>query len=165
MDRLELVRKEIDEILLNQPDVELRRRGYVHLYGVAQNCSILAIKRGLDIELCSIMGMLHDIYTYKYGYVKEHGLLGVPDAEKILRKINTFTDEEIQIIKYAITYHSDKKTKHDQYSELLKDADVLQNSLYNTSFEIKHVKRLKKIFKSFGVKVKVKKVKDKKSKE
>ena len=165
MDRLELVRKEIDEILLNQSDVELRRRGYVHLYGVAQNCSILAIKRGLDIELCSIMGMLHDIYTYKYGYVKEHGLLGVPDAEKILRKINTFTDEEIQIIKYAITYHSDKKTKHDQYSELLKDADVLQNSLYNTSFEIKHVKRLKKIFKSFGVKVKVKKVKDKKSKE
>ena len=165
MDRLELVRKEIDEILLNQPDVELRRRGYVHLYGVAQNCSILAIKRGLDIELCSIMGMLHDIYTYKYGYVKEHGLLGVPDAEKILRKINTFTDEEIQIIKYAITYHSDKKTKHDQYSELLKDADVLQNSLYNTSFEIKHVKRLKKIFKSFGVKMKVKKVKDKKSKE
>ena len=165
MDRLELVRKEIDEILLNQSDVELRRRGYVHLYGVAQNCSILAIKRGLDIELCSIMGMLHDIYTYKYGYVKEHGLLGVPDAEKILRKINTFTDEEIQIIKYAITYHSDKKTKHDQYSELLKDADVLQNSLYNTSFEIKHVKRLKKIFKSFGVKMKVKKVKDKKSKE
>ena len=165
MDRLELVRKEIDEILLNQPDVELRRRGYVHLYGVAQSCSILAIKRGLDIELCSIMGMLHDIYTYKYGYVKEHGLLGVPEAEKILRKINTFTDEEIQIIKYAITYHSDKKTKHDQYSELLKDADVLQNSLYNTSFEIKHVKRLKKIFKSFGVKVKVKKVKDKKPKQ
>ena len=165
MDRLELVRKEIDEILLNQPDVELRRRGYVHLYGVAQNCSILAIKRGLDIELCSIIGMLHDIYTYKYGYVKEHGLLGVPEAEKILRKINTFTDEEIQIIKYAITYHSDKKTKHDQYSELLKDADVLQNSLYNTSFEIKHVKRLKKIFKSFGVKVKVKKVKDKKPKQ
>ena len=95
MDRLELVRKEIDEILLNQPDVELRKRAYIHLYGVAQNCSILAIKRGLDVELCAIIGMLHDIYTYKYGYVKDHALLGVPEAEKILTKSNIFTQEEI----------------------------------------------------------------------
>jgi len=164
MDRLESVRKEIDALLLNQPDLELRRTGYVHLYGVAQNCSILAIKRGLNIELCAIMGMLHDIYTYKNGYVKEHGLLGAPEAEKILRKLNLFSEEEIEIVKYAITYHSDKKTKHDKYSELLKDADVLQNSLYNTSFEIKHLKRLKKVFKSFGVKMKLKKLKDKKPK-
>ena len=100
----------------------------------------------------------------KNGYVKEHGLLGAPEAEKILRRLNSFSDEEIEIVKYAITYHSDKKTKHDKYSELLKDADVLQNSLYNTSFEIKHLKRLKKVFKSFGVKMKLKKLKDKKPK-
>ena len=161
MDRLELVRKEIDIILLSQPDVELRRRGYIHLYGVAQNCSILAIKRGLDIELASIIGMLHDIYTYKHGYVKEHALLGAPEAEKILCELNFFTKEEIQMVKSAITNHSDKKTKHDKYSELLKDADVLQNSLYNTSFEIKHVKRLKKVFKNFGIKMKLKKLKNK----
>ena len=165
MDRLELVRKEIDEMLLNQPDVELRRRGYVHLYGVAQYCSMLAIKRGLDIELCAIMGMMHDIYTYKYGYVKEHALLGVPEAEKILRQLNLFTEEEMSIVKQAIAYHSDKKLIHDDYSELLKDADVLQNSLYNTSFEIKHVKRLKKALKSFGIKMKKKKVKDNKQKQ
>ncbi|MEI6751573.1 MAG: HD domain-containing protein [Paludibacter sp.] len=164
MDRLELVRKEIDEILLNQSDVELGRRGYIHLYGVAQNCTILAIKRGLDIELCAIMGMLHDIYTYKYGYVKEHALLGVPEAEKILRGLNLFTEEEIEIVKSAITNHSDKKTKHDKYSELLKDADLLQNSLYNTTFEIKHMKRLKKVFKNFGIKIKLKKVKNTKRK-
>ncbi len=158
MDRLELVRKEIDLILLNQPDVELRRRGYIHLYGVAQNCSILAIKRRLDIELCAIIWMLHDIYTYKNGYVKDHALLGLPEAEKILRELNLFTEEEINIVKQAIAYHSEKKIKHDDYSELLKDADVLQNSLYNTSFEIKHIKRLKKVFKSFGVKIKLKKI-------
>jgi len=158
VDRLELVRKEIDLILLNQPDVELRRRGYIHLYGVAQNCSILAIKRRLDIELCAIIGMLHDIYTYKNGYVKDHALLGLPEAEKILRELNLFTEEEINIVKQAIAYHSEKKIKHDDYSELLKDADVLQNSLYNTSFEIKHIKRLKKVFKSFGVKIKLKKI-------
>jgi uncharacterized protein len=159
MNRLELVRNEIDSILLNQKDVDLRRDGFVHLYGVAQNCSILAIKKKLDIELCAIIGMLHDIYTYKNGYVKEHARLGVPDAEKLLIGLKVFSDQEIEIVKTAIGNHSDKKTKHDKYSELLKDADVLQNSLYNTSFEIKHAKRLKKVFKSFGIKMKLKKAK------
>lgn len=159
MNRLELVRHEMDTILLNQKDADLQRDGFVHLYGVAQNCSILAIKKGLDIELCAVIGMLHDIYTYKNGYVKEHAVLGVRVAEKILQKLSVFTDDEIEIIKTAIGNHSDKKNKHDKYSELLKDADVLQNSLYNTSFEIKHVKRLKKVFKSFGIKMKLKKAK------
>jgi uncharacterized protein len=165
MDRLESVRKVIDAMLLNQPDVELRRTAYVHLYGVAQNCSMLAIKRGLDIELSAIMGMLHDIYTYKFHYIKEHAVLGATEAESLLQRLDIFTEEEIEIIKTAINNHSDKKTKHDPYSELLKDADVLQNSLYNTSFDIKHVKRLMKVFKSFGVKMKLKRIKEKKQKQ
>ena len=160
MNRLELVRNEIDFILMNKKDDEERRDGYIHLYGVAQNCSILAIKRGLDIELCTIIGMLHDIHTYKVGYVKEHAVLGATEAENLLKGLELFTDEEIEIVRNAISNHSDKKTKHDKYSELLKDADVLQDSLYNTSFEIKHKKRLKKIFKNFGIKMRLKKVKE-----
>jgi len=159
MERLELVRKNIDSVLLNQEDVKLRSEGYIHLYGVAQNCTLLAIKRKLDIELCTIIGLLHDIYTYKYDYVKEHAILGASEAENLLIDLEAFTKEEIEIIKTAITNHSDKKTKHDKYSEMLKDADVLQNSLYNTSFEIKHVKRLKKVFRNFGFKMKLKKEK------
>jgi uncharacterized protein len=157
MDRLELVRAEIDIVLLNQEDVNVRPEGYIHLYGVAQNCTLLAIKRGLNVEICTIIGMLHDIYTYKFGYVKEHGLLGSVEAENLLRDLEVFTDEEIEIIKTAIIHHSDKKTIHDKYSELLKDADLLQNSLYNTSVEIKHQKRLKKVYKNLGIKIKIRK--------
>jgi len=102
---------------------------------------------------------LHDIHTYKVGYVREHALLGAITAENILRDLELFTDEEIHVVKTAISLHSDKKTKHDKYSELLKDADLLQNSLYNTTFEIKHRKRLKKAFKKLGIKIKIKKVK------
>ena len=160
MDRLELVRTEIDAILLNQENVNVRPEGYIHLYGVAQNCSMLAIKRKLNVELCTIIGMLHDIYTYKIGYAKEHALLGAIEAENLLRDLEVFTEEEIEVIKTAISHHSDKKTIHDKYSELLKDADVLQNSLYNTSYEIKHRKRLKKAFKNLGIKIKIKKVKE-----
>ena len=165
MNRLGLVRNEIDAILLNQNNVEERRNGYVHLYGVAQCCSILAIKRGLDVELCAIIGMLHDIHTYKFDYVKDHAILGATEAENLMKELNVFTDEEIEIVRNSIFNHSDKKTKQDKYSELLKDADVLQNSLYNTTFEIKHKKRLKKTFKNFGIKMKLKKVKVPKEKQ
>ena len=165
MNRLELVRNEIDAILLNQNNVEERRNGYVHLYGVAQCCSILAIKRGLDVELCAIIGMLHDIHTYKFDYVKDHAILGATEAENLMKELNVFTDEEIEIVRNSIFNHSDKKTKQDKYSELLKDADVLQNSLYDTTFEIKHKKRLKKTFKNFGIKMKLKKVKVPKEKQ
>ena len=157
MDRLELVRNEIDTILFRSEKANVRSEGFIHLYGVAQNCTLLAIKRKLDVELCTIIGLLHDIYTYKYGYVKEHAILGASEAENLLIDLDVFTKEEIDIIKTAITNHSDKKTKHDKYSEMLKDADVLQNSLYNTLFEIKHVKRLKKVFRNFGIKMKLKK--------
>jgi len=157
MDRLELVRNEIDTILFRSEKANVRSEGFIHLYGVAQNCTLLAIKRKLDVELCTIIGLLHDIYTYKYGYVKEHAILGASEAENLLIDLDVFTKDEIDIIKTAISNHSDKKTKHDKYSEMLKDADVLQNSLYNTSFEIKHVKRLKKVFRNFGIKMKLKK--------
>lgn len=162
MNRLELVRAEVDAILLNQTNVEVRRNGFIHLYGVAQICSLLAIKRGLDIELCTITGMLHDIYSYQFEYVKDHALLGATQAEFLLKKLDIFTDEEIEIITNSIRNHSDKKTKQDKYSELIKDADVLHSLLYNTAFEIKHKKRVKKTFKNFGIKIKLKKAKAKK---
>src|ERR1035437_3262006 len=162
MNRLELVRIEIDTVLLNQENVNVRPEGYIHLYGVAQNCTLLAIKRGLDVELCTIIGMLHDIYTYKIGYIKEHAMLGAIEAENLLRDLEIFTEEEIEIVKTAISHHSDKKEIHDAYSELLKDADLLQNALYNTTFEIKHRKRLKQAYKSLGIKIKIKKIKESK---
>lgn len=149
-----MVRNEIDLFLMKQTDEKIRRDGFIHLYGVAQYCSMLAVKRKLDVELCTIAGMLHDIYTYKFEYVKEHARLGAIEAGKLLNNLGVFKADEIEIIKTAISNHSDKKLKHDKYSELLKDADVLQNSFYNTSFELKHRKRLKKVLKSIGINMK-----------
>lgn len=156
--RIELVRQEVNAFLQNQTDSEHRREGYVHLYGVAQNCSLLGIRRGMDVELCIIIGLLHDIYTYKYSYVKEHAMLGATEAESLLRKLGIFSEEEIEIFKNAIINHSNKKEIHDEYSELIKDADLLQNFLYNLSFNIKHKKRIKKLLKSVGIKMKFNKV-------
>lgn len=64
MNRIEIVREKVDEILLNMKDAEERRCAYVHLYGVAQACALLAKKRKENMELAVIAGMLHDIYSY-----------------------------------------------------------------------------------------------------
>ncbi len=157
MNRLELVRNELDSILLNLENANDRPEGYIHLYGVSNFCILLALKRKLDVEMCSIIGLLHDIYTYKFGYIKEHAKLGAIEAEKLLTDLEMFNEDEISLVKTAISNHSDKKLKHDKYSELLKDADVIQNSLYD-NFETKHKKRLKKVMKELGVKIKLKKI-------
>jgi hypothetical protein len=42
-------------------NVEDIKDGYIHLRGAAHYCTL----RGLDMEICAIMGMLHDICTRK----------------------------------------------------------------------------------------------------
>lgn len=131
MDRLESLRQVIDEILRAQPDEEERRCGFVHLYGVAEACVLLALRRGLDVQLCAVAGMLHDIWTYQTGDPTDHARLGALEAERILRDSGSFTPDEIAVVCEAIFHHRDKETYHDKMSELLKDADVLQHYLYN----------------------------------
>jgi uncharacterized protein len=155
MSRLEDVRIIVDKILLEQSDLEERRCGYVHLYGVSAICSMLALKRGLDVELCTIAGMLHDIWTYKYKfqYSKEHAKLGSIEARNILNGLNYFNEEEIDTICSSIYSHSLKQDVGNAYEELLKDADVLQHYLYNTSFPVNENEkdRLDRLFYELGI--------------
>jgi uncharacterized protein len=136
VNRLEEVRKVVDAILLAQDDLDERRAGYVHLFGVSDFCSLLALKRAQNPELAAVAGMLHDISTYKRGYSPDHGRLGAQDAREILTRLNSFTDQEIDLICTAIHHHSDKHTVNSTFCELLKDADVLHHYLYNTSFPV-----------------------------
>ena len=151
--RVELVRQVIDEILRQQPDVEERRCGFVHLYGVAQACALLALKRGLDVELCTIAGMFHDIWNYKSGNPTDDNVLGSAEAQKIMSDLGCFTEEEISAVGTAILRHSDKGRVHGDFDELLKDADVLQHYLYNTTCEPRECMRarLGKMLDELGV--------------
>jgi uncharacterized protein len=155
MDRLEIIRGTVDEILRQQLDKEESRCGFVHLYGVASFCSLLALKRSLNSELCSIAGMLHDISSYKTGNYVDHARLSSDEVKGIIGELGCFVEEEIKIICEMISNHSDKQTIDDVYSELLKDADVLQHYLYNTSFEIMPHEsiRLTRIIDELGIKI------------
>lgn len=43
MNRIEKVREYVDDVLLNISDTAKKRFGYLHLYGVSQNCAMIAM--------------------------------------------------------------------------------------------------------------------------
>jgi uncharacterized protein len=154
--RLECLRNEIDNLILNgnsdkNPD---KIRMYIsHMYGVARFCTLLAMKRNIDIELATTCGMLHDIYYMTGGSSDNHAVNGSKQAKEILKSMNVYSDSEIGIITNAILKHSDKGTIHDTYDELLKDADVMDHCLYNADFPVAEweVVRYSNLLTEFGI--------------
>lgn len=57
-DRIKKVQDYVDGIIAGLPEEIDKKTGYVHLYGVAEACAILAIKRGVNVELAVIAGLL-----------------------------------------------------------------------------------------------------------
>lgn len=153
MNRIEILRQYIDNLLLNMSDVYERRCAYIHLYGVAQYCALIALKRGENVELATMAGMLHDIYSYAKMDTKDHAKKGAALSKEILISLKITNEEETNIICDAIYTHSDKETVHLNFNEILIDADVLQHCLYNPSFEIMpHEKnRYEKLKIEFGI--------------
>ena len=141
MDRIEKVREVVDNILLKMTKDEARRHAYVHLYGVAQACALLALKRNENVELAVIAGMLHDIYTYANLDSKDHAHKGADQARGILDSLQLFNDNEKNLICNAIYNHSNKSGTHDWLDEILKDADVMQHVLYNPLLDIKPIEQ------------------------
>jgi len=136
VNRIEVLREHIDEVLLNMTDVVERRAAYLHLYGVSQACALISLKRGKDPELAVMAGMLHDIYSYARMDTKDHAHKGAALAGEILASLQITNVEETEMICDAIYTHGDKEGVHSDFNEVLKDADVLQTCLYNPAFEI-----------------------------
>lgn len=153
MNRIEKVREVVDEIILHMTDKEERRCAYLHLYGVSQACALLALKREVDVELATIAGMLHDIYSYANMNPLDHAHKGAEMAREILDSLQIFSEEEKESICTAIYYHSDKAEVHNWLDEILKDADVMQHVLYNPLFaeKGKESKRYLALKKEFGL--------------
>ena len=136
MDRIEKVREYVDSILLHISDTYERRCAYLHLYGVSQACTLIALKRSENAELATIAGMLHDIYAYSTMDTKEHAHKGADMARDIITSLQCFADDEIDSICSAIYNHSSKDERFSAFDEVLIDADVLQHRLYNPLFDI-----------------------------
>ena len=152
--RLEHLRYTIDRLIMNKQPYQARYF-FTHLYSVSYFCTLLARRRGLDPELASTAGMLHDIYQVTAGTTEKHALYGAEESEKILRSMQSYTDEEIEIVKNAVKHHSKKRKVHAPYDEILKDADVLSHSLYNVDYAVieKDAARYEKLLIELGCEI------------
>jgi len=153
MSREIIFTKQIDKLIDNISKYQLRREAYVHLHGVAECARLIAYKRGLDDELLSIAGLLHDIYAYTKDQQKDHARLSAEQSRKLLRNSNLFKKKEIDKICTAISLHSDKSKKHTKFDEALKDADVLHHFMMEpwVSLAKRKDRRLKKLKREFSL--------------
>lgn len=128
MDRIEEVKGAVEKIIIAAPPGD-QRAAHIHLYGVAQFCALLAMKRGLDVGLCTIAGLLHDCATYATGSPASHAHRGAALARELLATTGLFTAGEIEEVSAAIYAHSDKGGQYGGVAGVLMDADVLQHCL------------------------------------
>jgi HD superfamily phosphodiesterase len=135
--RLDEARNLIDPLIKGIKDEESKRGAYVHLYGVGLLASLIALKRGCSrkiAELAEIAGMLHDLLTYvdRAEDTDDHAHKCADYAkEHVLKKLKSFTDEELDMIYFGIYNHSDKGIKGSRFDEIIKDADAAQHALRN----------------------------------
>jgi len=154
LNRVEIVRAYVDDILKNISSDDDRKTAYIHTYGVAEACSFIADKRRLNTELAYISGLLHDIYAYKTGIYSGHAYNSTEMSRVALRKMNVFSDDEKILILSAIYHHSDIAHIHDEYDEILKDANILQPFLYDPSSKIYYlaIPRFNNMLNEFNIK-------------
>lgn len=141
MNRYEIIKDEVYQILNNECFGSKRKQGLEHLFSVATMAKYLAILNHLDIELAAIIGILHDLATYKLNSSFDHANRSSIIANDLLKQDNLFTESEIKIIVTAIKNHSNKERVDDKYSELIKNADILVQYLNEPNAILKEDKQ------------------------
>ena len=154
MSRLEDIKNLVDNMLIGIENVADRRNGYVHLYGVADFASTIALKRGHSkeyAELAYMAGLLHDYEKYRTGIGKDHARKSAKAVKELLKSCKSLSEIEIETIYEAIYYHSNKEQVNTEFDEILKDADVMEHWLKEPTAQIhKDLDRVKKLCSEFN---------------
>ena len=81
--------------------------------------------------------MLHDLHAYKTGSYDDHAHLGAELAREILGNLGLTDETETDLICSAIYHHDDKLVVDGPMDEVLKDADVIDHCLKDSSKPVK----------------------------
>ena len=152
MDRLEIKRvNRLQTMLINEwKDLDFNDRpirlewNIMHMYSCTQIAKMVAMKRGLDVELAAIIATLHDLAVVEGRFREDHDRLAGSYVVGAIERYNEqhrgdlapITEEETEIILNAIITHSAKETMTElPYVELIKDVDSLDRYLYGLETE------------------------------
>ena len=130
----------------------------------AQIMRLLAVMRGLNPDICAVIGTLHDIATMESGKHENHMVKSLEYIEPLLNEYNTsshcqngkysISDEEIELLKEIIPQHGDKdKTSANPYVEAIKDADAIDRYLQGVETKDFEMPRIIALFSKFNVDV------------
>lgn len=153
MSRLKELRTYVDAELNKMEDADKRTSAIAHLYGVSLAATMIAKKRGLDPEIASMAAMLHDLHAYKSGSYDDHAHKGADLAREILGELKLTDEAETDMICSAIYHHDDKLVTDGSMDEVLKDADVIDHCLKDSSKPLKEKEqaRYDKLCAEFGM--------------
>ena len=98
-----------------------------HIILVVNYAKHLAKKEKVNEEIVELAALLHDIGRVKFGG-KNHEITGVPEAEKILRRLN-YSNDVIEEIKHCIRSHRASKDypAKTKIAEIIRDADAISH--------------------------------------
>ncbi len=106
-----------------------------HHHSVGQFARVLARKRELPVDSCTVGALLHDIYVIEEGKYADHAHLGAPLALAAMDAVGGFSTEEKVAVERLVYHHSDKHVwSDDPFAEFGKDVDVLDCFLYPGAF-------------------------------
>lgn len=132
----------------------------MHLYSSLQVAKILAMKRGLDLEIAAIAAALHDVAVPVTKKTENHAKNGerfvrqlIHDYNQIITNDNLIiTNNELEIIAKSVAKHSEVEIfSEDLYAELLKDVDSFDKYLHGIKTDGYFLIRSKKVIKELGL--------------
>ncbi len=138
MNRFEYMKDIFFKMVEDQCFGIMKQKSYFHSIQVMTICQQLSLKKHLNLELVSIMALFHDYSQYVYHSSFQHALKSAQATKDIMLQSNLFSDEEINCVYQAILHHSDKDKIHDDYSELLKDGDIIAQYLAEPDCVLPH---------------------------
>lgn len=101
--------------------------GFPHWQRVLKNGMAIASQNGADEEIVKLFAVLHDSGRQDEWEDPDHGERGVEYAKKLRAEgLFELSDEQFEVLSYAILHHSEGMTKHDNVTVLTCwDADRL----------------------------------------
>jgi uncharacterized protein len=136
------------------------RWNVMHMFSSSQLAKVLALRRGIDIEMASLAAALHDIAVAESGKTEGHAQLAEQRVRDAILRYNSgpwvrlpkVTKAEEDMLVHAIIQHSDKAVfTDDPLVELLKDVDSLDRCLYGVKTEGAYLDRCNKVLRELGI--------------
>ena len=136
------------------------RWNVMHMYSSSQLAKVLALRRGLDLELAAIAAALHDIAVIMTGKTERHAQTAEQHVRDAIARYNNgpwvklpkIPEAEEDMLVEAITRHSDKDVcTGNPLVELLKDVDSLDRYLHGAKTEGAYLERCNRVLKELGV--------------